>query len=415
MIKYSKSIGYVFLGVISIGLLVGLAWVNSIFIHQNPAEKSFLVPWQAMRSFLENKDDPYGETATRSTQTLFYGRPANPKEDPLRLDQPFASVILYFPLALISDYASARLIWMILLELALIGLPFLSISLFEWKLPAWLMSFYALSAVFGVQALFPLFKNDKTIFVAVCLFVCLLFLRAGRDELAGIFLALTIFFPLATAIFCLVVIWWVIKQARWKVIWGFLMTFGFLFVTSFILLPGWFLPFIRSIKAEYAFNSFKTTYGVFSSLLPAIGTKLAIALTVGVVILLTMEFRSRNSSDFRWLIWASMLALALNPLMGIPGSLVNNFFLFAPVTLTIKILSERIVFLKKWATIGILLGIIFVLSWGVVITISTFQSRVSQDLFFYLLPPFFTLLGSYWIRWWAVRPSHMLMEKVNGG
>ena len=130
-----KILSKVFSAIILIVILVSLVFVNIFYIRYQPVEKKFLIPWLGMRTFLEIGSDPYGEPATQRTQLLYYGKLAETGQDPLILNQPFASEILYLPIALIKDYTNARVIWMLLLELLLIGSSFLCLHLFEWKLP----------------------------------------------------------------------------------------------------------------------------------------------------------------------------------------------------------------------------------------------------------------------------------------
>jgi hypothetical protein len=410
--KKFRNVGLLVLVIIFTGLFAGLTWGNKAIINQNPVEKKFLVPWLGMRTFLELEKDPYGESAAQRAQVLFYGRLANSNEDPLLLDQPFASEILYLPLALIGDYSSARLVWMILLELALIGSAFLCLYLFEWKLPLWLTAIFSLSAVLGVQSIIPLLENDHAVLIVFCLIIGLIFLQNGRDELAGGFLAFTFFLPSATGFFCLVLIWWVIRNGRWRVIWGMLMMLGFLFIISFALLPGWLLPFFRSFKAELPFNGYVSTYGIFASLLPAIGNKVAIALTFGVLVIFILELRSKQTNDFRWFIWAAMLSLGLNSLSGIPGSVVNNIFIIVPTTLILKILSEKMNLQRRWLYTSLLLGTIFITWWGISIELQNLNRQFSSNLVDFIFPSLLTVIGLYWIRWWAIHPNHTWMDTI---
>lgn len=400
MDKIIRSVGLVTLVIVLIGVLFGLAWGNSAIIHQNPVEKKFLVPWLGLKNYLALEVDPYSISAAQNAQDLFYGRQAGKNEDPLYLGQPFTSVVLYSPFSLIGDYTIARVVWMMLLEVALIVSSFLTMSLFEWKPPIWLMIFFSLTAILGAQAFLPLLENSNAILIVFCTLLGLFFLKKGRDEVAGAFLVLSFFRPSATAIFCLVVIYWVVKNNHWRVIWGMLMTLGFLIITSFAILPGWLLPFIRSFRAELPFQMYLSTYKVFTNLIPSIGTKVAALITIGVVGILFLELKSKYTVDFRWFIWVVMLCLPLNSLLGIPSNESNNIFLFAPVTLVIKILSDRLSLHNKWLYTGIFLGILFFICWGIAFFGPNQINMLTFDLVSFIIPSIITTLGLYWIRWW---------------
>ena len=136
MLKQFKTYNPILSAIILIVIFAGLVMSSNYYIRHNPVEKKFLNPWLGMRTFLELGSDPYGEPATQRTQLLYYGNFAKSGQDPLYLNQPFASVILFFPLALINDYTFARVIWMVLLEVILIVSIYMLLLLFEWKLPA---------------------------------------------------------------------------------------------------------------------------------------------------------------------------------------------------------------------------------------------------------------------------------------
>jgi hypothetical protein len=393
-------------------LLAGLVWANTIYIGKNPVEKNFLPPWLGLRTFLEFGNDPYGEPAAQRAQVLFYGKLAEGGQDPLILNQPFASEILFFPLALINDYTTARLVWMVLLELVLIGSAFLCLNLFEWRLPIILIPVYVVVAICGAQALLPLFQNSPVILISSFLMVGLIGLRKGLDELAGAAFALAIFQPTVTGIFCLMTLWWVIKNHRWRVIWGGLMAGGFLFISSFTLLPGWFMPFIRSFRSEFEFKSYQSTYVILTKLWPAIGNKVAAALTIGLVIILILEWRATRHEDFRWFLWTASLTLATYSLVGIPTLAVNNIVLLIPLTYILKILSERMGGKKRWMLIVLLLGLIFVGGWAITLGMQKIKDEVAPNLISLFVSPLLLVAGLYWIRWWATSPPRTWMDTI---
>ena len=409
--KY-RNFGIVALIIIIIGLFSGLVWGNIVSIRQNPVEKEFLVPWLGMRTFLESGNNPYGDSAAQRAQVFYYGNLANSNEDPLELGQPFSGEILFFPLALIKDYTTARVIWMVLLELALLGSAILSLYLFEWKLPTSLMALYALVVVLGAQSFLPLLENNKVILLSVFLLTGLVFLQKELDELGGAFLALSFFQPSATGILCLITFWWAIRCHRWRVIWGMLMTVGFLFIVSFALLPGWFLPFIQSFRVEFPFSGYMTTYRILTKMWPAIGNKVALGLTIGTVIILLMELRSRNNRDFRWFMWLAMLSLAINSLPGIPLLKVNIIFLLLPMTYILKVLSQRLKPKNRWMYIGSLLGISLIGSWGFKFGILFFHGVIASNLINTYFPSLLIIVGLFWVRWWAIHPFHTWMDKI---
>ncbi|HEY5156821.1 MAG TPA: hypothetical protein VII93_02515, partial [Anaerolineales bacterium] len=167
-----------------LALLSGLIWANTRYAQSHPGEKDFLVPWLAARTFLQYGNNPYNDPATQRAQIVYYGRLAIDGEDPLRLNVPFPLELFYFPLALITDYALARGLWMALLEVALIALGFLSLQLTGWKANRTLLPVVVIFSVLWVYGYLPLMACRAVIFVALSLTGFLLALRDQRDELA---------------------------------------------------------------------------------------------------------------------------------------------------------------------------------------------------------------------------------------
>jgi hypothetical protein len=410
LVKNIKIIGLVLVEILIIGSVGVFLWINALHIKQHPVEKTFLVPWLGMQTFLQFGTDPYSEPSNQRVQIAYYGRLAEKNQDPLKLNQPFASVLLYFPFALISDYATARVVWMTLLELSLIGLALLCPYLFEWKIPLPVAGLYTLFAILGAQALIPLSENSPIILISLLLVGGLISLRSGMDELAGAAFAIVAFQPAVTGIFLIFTIIWVIKNHRWRVIWSGLMTLGFLFVSSFALLPGWFLPFIRSVRTEINFMNYQSTYGLLSKLWPAIGTKVAIFITIGIVILVVFEWRRIPSGDFRWYLWAASLSLAIITFIGFPILVLNYFIFLIPLTYFLVILSERMSEKKRWVNIGLLLGLIFTCLWVGDYGLRKVNNDLTVDLICTFIPPLFMIIGLYWIRWWVIHPLRTPLE-----
>ena len=71
----------------------------------------------------------------------------------------------------------------------------------------------------------------------------LLALRNERDELAGGLLILLVSSARFTGVLAFFILWWIIYQRRWRVLWGFLMGLAVLLGLAFLFLPGWFLPY----------------------------------------------------------------------------------------------------------------------------------------------------------------------------
>ena len=402
-------IAIAFLALASLG---GLAWANTLYARAHPGETDFFVPWLGARTFLQYGNSPYDEPATQRAQLIYYGHLAKEGQDPLRLDVPFCVELFYFPFALISDYALARGLWMTLLEVALALTAFLSLSLTGWKPPRTLLPVFVLFAMLWLHAWMPLLAGSTVIFTTMCMVGGLLALRAERDEVAGVLITLSAFQPLASGVFVLFLLWWIIYHRRWRALWGALMALGLLLIAAFIFLPGWFMPSLRALLAEYRHGAFFTPGTVFAGWWPAIGDKLGWALTAILVVALFLEWRAVRRKDFRHFLWTAGLTLTATPLLGIsthPGLYAALFF---PLTLFLAIVAERWSRPRHWGLAGVLLVLIFMGSWALVCYLTWLNSLAPLRAVLIFALPLLLLVGLYWIRWWALRPPRTWLETL---
>ena len=248
--------------------------------------------------------------------------------------------------------------------------------------------------------------------IAFILFSGLYCLKIGIDELAGALFAISLFQPSSTGLFLLFVFFWLIKNRRWRVLWGGLILLAFLLIASFALLPGWFVPFVRAVKLEFPFMNYLSSYKLFSQLWPAIGTKLAVILTLIVVILMIFEWRMVPKGNFRWFLWTATLTLILTSLSGIPTKLMNNQILWIPFSFFLANLIERAEGEKPLIKSGVFLSFISIGIWLIVISFLRLNNDMTFGLFFLFVPPILLLASHYWIRWWAIHPHRTALENI---
>jgi hypothetical protein len=400
------------LACLALAALGGLTWANTLYARAHPSETDFLVPWLGARTFLQYGSSPYEEPAARRAQLLHYGRLAKEGEDPLRLDVPFPIELFYFPFALIPDYALARGLWMTLLEIALAAAALLSPGLTGWKPPRLLLALFALFAALWPHAWLPLLSGSAVILTALALPGALLALRAGRDEAAGALLLLAAFQPLAGGVVILFILWWILQRRRWRVLWGALMTLGLLLGAAFIFLPGWFLPSLRALLAEYRLGAFFTPGAVFAGWWPAIGEKLGWALTALLAIALFLEWRAARGEDFRHFLWTAGLTLTITPLLGVPAHPGLYVALFFPLALFLSIVAGRWSRPRRGWRTGILLLLFLLGSWGLVALLAGLASLAPLRAVLIFGLPSLLLIGLYWVRWWAIRPPRTGFEQI---
>lgn len=398
---------------IASAVLSGLIWANMRFAQSHPGEKDFLVPWLGARTFLQYGISPYDPSAAERAQIIHYGRLALPGEDPLRLGVPFPVMLIYLPLALVSDYALARGLWMTILELALAALALVTLRLISWRAGRFLLVLAALFSVLGVYGALSVVSGTGTAMVALAMAGLLLALRNHNDELAGALLVLPLFKPDVGGLLLLLLLWWALDQRRGRLLGSFLVTLVLVGVTSFLLLPSWVIPFLRGAISHVLYNPGITPGRILSAWWPAIGARIGWVLSAAGVILLLLEWRAVRGKAFRHLLWVVCLTLTVSPLMGIPVLPMDLVILFIPLILFLSILVERWSFAGRPGAEGVLLGLGFFGLWMILFLL---PGSISKDVLVMWLP-LLLLLGLYWMRWWAIRPPRTWFESTmeNGG
>ncbi len=403
MLRSFNKITAVFYIFLAFAILFGLVWANTLFAHDHPGEKDFLVPWLAARTFLQDGYDPYGDPASQRAQVVYYGHLATEGEDPLKLSTMLPVELLYFPFAFISNYDLALGLWMTLGEGSLAVIALLCLSLTGWKPKRFLLPLILLFSIFWVYAFKPLTSGSPTPFVALGLFGAITAMRGGKDELAGALLSLSLLELGITTFFLLFVLWWTIAFRRWRVWGGFFMVVGFFTLASFLLLPSWFMPFLRGLVSHYHYNPGLTVMSFLAVWWPALGPKLSLVLTAGLGGIFFLEWRRIRGKDFRHILWVASLTLAAAPLIGLPISINAHLFLILPLTLILSVAAERWPGIRgAFVSGGIYFGA-FILFWLV--------SKNIPALFLSL--PLLLLIGLYWMRWWAVHPPRTWSDDLS--
>ncbi len=394
-------VGIVAAVLLALAILGGLVWANMSFARFHIGGKDFLVPWLDARTYLQYGNNPYELPATQRAQVLFYGRLAKAGEDPLLLDVPFPVEILYLPLTVFADYALARGVWSTLLEVALVATGFLSLGLTGWRPGRFLLPVWLLFSIFWTGGLFSLLTGGSMALVALAIAGVLAALKTGRDELAGALLVVPFFKTDIGGIFVLFIFWWIIVERRGRVFGGFLMTLVILVLASIVLLPSWFVPFLRGVISHYLYTPTLTPGRILESWWPAVGGKLAWGLTGGLLLALIAEWRAVRGKDFRHFLWTASLTLTATPLLGIPVSPLDYAFLLIPLALVLTILAERWTKSGQWPVRVVPLLLVFIVGWLYTssrVPAGTMAAGMALGL------PVVLLVCLYWMRWWAIRP-----------
>lgn len=410
----SKSLtprDYIFIAVVVmvfIALSVGLVYAN---LSLPAGGGEFLRHWAGARAFLFESIDPYTTYVPESVQRLVYGGSASAGDEPYILDTPFHLLLLYFPFALLPDPMLARAVYTMILDWALVAFALLSLRLTEWNVPRWFYGLFFLFCVFNFYSLQALVDATPVLLLGLIYAGILLALQIEADELAGALAVASAYYWEAGLPFLLLLAWYCYRANRVRVLAGFFMFAFILLAVSFLIYPGWVIPALRAgmnnLRAEYGYSLFS----IFRQFLPSFGNLIAWAVIVPFVVILGYEWYASLRANPRRLYWAACLTLAATPLLGFRSGIENLALLILPLALIFAVMHDR------WKRIGSLLiallsVLLFVVPWVVSLYIpSQFQDLTGEILFLFL--PIFTVIGLYWIRWWAIRPPRVWADTVS--
>jgi hypothetical protein len=401
---------YILVGLLFLGL-VGLAFTNYRFAKENAGGSDFLVHWVGSRALLIDGISPYSDRVAVRIQTLAYGRPARAGEHELRVAYPLYSTLIFAPFALIGDYPLARAAWMTFLELALVILTFLSLRLTNWHPSPWLLAVLLLFSLLWYHGLRAVINGNAVVLVALFLAGALAALQNQRDELAGVLFALATIKPHLVLLPLLLVAWWAISTRRLTVILWIMVTTIILTVMGMFFLPDWPLQNLREILRYPAYNPPGTPGAAFATWWPAAGPKLGWILSCLVVGLMIFEWYAVRGKDLRWLLWTFSLTLVLSQWSGIQTDAGNFILLFIPLILIFAIWQERWGMRSQWAVLVALL-LLFGGLWGLFLNTVEYGYQPQQHPIMLFPLPFILLLGLYWVRWWAIKPQRLLIERL---
>jgi len=392
----------------------------------------FYVHWVASRGFLfENykhgkyrvqsadkipdagfeRFDPYSGKVPARVQRLVYDDSAQAGDEPYILDTPFQILPFYYPFSLLPDPQIARAIFTLILELALFALVILSLRLTEWEAPRIFTILFIFFAVFNFYTFQAIYEANPVLILGL-LYVGILFTyREELDELTGALLAFSLYYWEVGAPFLILIFLRAYYEKRTRIFAGFFMLCFILFFVSFLSYPYWIIPFLRAtannLRADFGF----TMHSIFIHIWPTYGSTISWVFTGILVLILGYEWSFARSSDYRRFYWAACLSLAVAPLLGFRTEMENLVVLIIPLALVFAIVHDRWHRFGDGLTILFML-VIFTLPWLLYLFAINRFGVIAEEMIFLFLP-LSTLLGLYWIRWWAIRPPRILSDFAN--
>jgi hypothetical protein len=313
----------------------------------------------------------------------------SPGSDEPRVVYPIYAAIFFGPFALLRDFTLARSRWMTLLEGMLFFTTILSLKLAAWNpRPALfaLLAAFALCWYHGVRTII----NGNAVAAVSLLFVAAAWaLQHKRDDLAGIFLALTTIKPQLALIPGLFVLVWTLSNRRWRCAAYFFGSLAVLTLVGMAFAPTWILQNLAEIRL-YATYQTPTTVGMaLDTWLPGLGRPLGWLVTLALAGILLREWKNALGSDFNRFLWVFSLTLVASQWTVITTDPGNFIILTLPLILTLKHLNRLS---PAWVIASLLLLLVGL--WALfLLTLPPDGNQQNPVMFFPL--PLFLLVGLY--------------------
>ncbi len=383
--------------------LVGVYALSAWVVHRWPGGETLRYPWEAMRAFLIGGEDPYHRLALLYGWSQRDGFAVAPQPYPFPM-----ALVLFAPLALLKDFAVARVWAMWGSVLAMVAVVALAARSLRWRLGgsgAVVLGAFALTGYFAVVALR---RADVAVLVLLLLMVALAALLDGRDDLAGVALALALIKPGVALYPALFLLLWSASRRRWRLWRGFWGGMTVMLVLAFWLLPSW------GLEMAFVLWRFKAAASPRLALVhavPGVGRQVGWLLIAVVAVAVLTEWAASWGQSVYQAAWTTALTVVGSLLIGGRVVPADQVLLLLPLLWVWAYWSSR------WKTYGRLaaaltLAVFWVLPWlfwgGRLFSASGVCASVGMCFF----EPLVVWVLLYTVRWWASRAPVVLSPEA---
>lgn len=382
--------------------LAGLYAFNRYLVVDRVGLQAFLLNWNSLQRFIYDGTSPYSTAAFSDTTRLIIQRGyVTGAISDQHMMLPY--LLFYLPFSWIQTFEISASIWLMVLELSLVGAFVLIYERIEWRFP---FLFILPIVVFFLawEPVWASFNSGSDIFIQIFLILLSLkMVQQNSDEYAGVLIAFS-FINLETfGILFLTYFLWLIVKRRWGVLGGFLLTTFLMQFLAYIFSAGWYLEYLRNQLAFWRGNDLLTTKLIFTSWLPAVGATFGHILSVLALATMLFEWQNISLRDENALYWVLCLTLPIVPLLGI--SYKSEWLLSAMPALAL--VSSR--FTNRWHLLGYVLSIVYMLFIGIALWLAAAYDLPSVQMVFF---PLSLVLMMYWVRWDSVKKPRLWVDEL---
>jgi hypothetical protein len=247
--------------VIFVGLLGILLTVIIQFSNFGAGKRDFLAYWSAAHLFIYG-DNPYDQTAMRALQQSTIPGIISPGDTVINAWNPPWLILIMSPLGALP-YPLAFPIWTFF-NVLLLGL----IIIISWQMcgharsSSGILIAFVASYIYGGTISY-LAIGQITVFVLLGIVLSVWWLDHQADFLAGAVLLLTLIKPQISYFFLVIILIWVIKYRRWKVIEGLAIAVVTTLIIFWIFDPSWVKDYLMLITSLPFSSLYTSTIGSF--------------------------------------------------------------------------------------------------------------------------------------------------------
>ena len=389
---------------------VGLLWVNYQFANSAVGKGGFIIRYSGAKALLKSGLNPYSEELLQWFYQQQYKIYSGIGGEKFVLEIPLYSLFVYAPLIFLENPVHAQAIWMMLQEIAVIGLVFVVLDVYEWSPSAWVKGVLLFVAIAFYHTIQGIIEGGLFILVTLLLGLMLKCIKTGQDELTGLILASMLIAPATSAGVIIFTLFFGVFQKRFRIIFTFLGAFGVLFVVSYFVFPGWLLNYIRVLFVGGHFNPGQALVGKIAQITPGIFSQLRLILLMGFGGLLLHEWYSFRRAQFDGFLWCVMVTAVIGSFL-IPGKNSTSYILLIPgLMLIMRGIYSRWSNAGDWIVVMLWVSV-FVIVWLVfLISGQEVYFPMQKEIMFFVVPVM-GLIGLYWIKWWVLLPTRSILGR----
>lgn len=375
-------------------LLIGLIALNIFFVVRMDFGASFYSYWLSGRVLFAQGSNPYGAELFEQVQAQF---PNDPNISGFTL--PLYAVLLVLPFTFINSFDVALVIWMTLLEAALVGTALkirLSMQIKSKPFSPFMIGLALLLCYYSWMAILD---GDIGILTILMLVLALDAIRDNDEEFAGIMLAFALIKYNLTLLPVFWICLWCLRNRHGAVVVWMLLTTGLLSMIAALFMLDWVMEFLRSVVYYYKYLSPMYLSRMIENWQPELGGRIGWAISGFFILVLLIEWFINASGTVDAFEWTLALTLAVGFLVGIPNIGKNLYGLWVPLIYA----SDKM--MLRWPGNGKVYSLFFCLLFLVLPWVQ--KLLMGQDWnnpvsVLNLIFPAVTFFLLYWNRWWII-------------